>query len=174
LGPCRLGSMELGESDATIVEIRLGTSDHAIALYESEARMGSRPVEPGLVDPKVNIRILLAAFWIGHFLLWTFGDMFTVAQEMGEPATSTLILFVAPSTALVQALMIVTSLVGRPVYARWANMILASVYLLFNIGFFVDATQGWEYYLGIGYVLFNVLIFWHAYRWPTDEENPRP
>jgi hypothetical protein len=131
--------------------------------------MGSRPVGPGLVDTKVNIRILLAAFWIGHFLLWTFGDMFALAQEMGEPATSTLILFVAPSTALVQALMIVTCLVGRPVFARWANMTLGSVYLLFNIGFFVDATEGWEYYLGIGYVLFNVLIFWHAYRWPTDE-----
>lgn len=128
-----------------------------------------RRAASGLVDPKVNIRILLAAFWICHFLLWTFGDMFTLAQEMGEPATSTLILFVAPTTALVQALMIVTCLVARPVFARWANMILASVYLLFNIGFFVDATQGWEYYLGIGYVLFTVLIFWNAYRWPTNE-----
>ncbi len=131
--------------------------------------MGSRPVRTGLVDPKVNIRILLAAFWISHFLLWTFGDMFALNQGMGEPATSTLILIVAPSTALVQALMIVTCLVGRPVYARWGNMILGSVYLLFNIGFFVDATEGWEYYLGIGYVLFTVLILWHAYKWPTDE-----
>ncbi len=31
-----------------------------------------------------------------------------------------------------------------------------------------DATQGWEYYLGAFYVLFNVLIIWRAYRWPTD------
>lgn len=127
------------------------------------------PAGSGLVDPKVSIRVLLAAFWIGHFLLWTFGDMFSLAQEMGEPVTSTLILFVAPTTALVQALMIVTCLVARPVYARWANMILASVYLLFNIGFFVDATQGWEYYLGIGYVLFTLLILWHAYKWPTNK-----
>jgi len=131
--------------------------------------MTSRPASTGLMDPKVNIRILLAAFWTCHFLLWTFGDMFSLAQEMGEPTTSTLILFVAPTTALVQALMIVMCLVGRPVYARWANMILAAVYLLFNIGFFIDATEGWEYYLGIGYVLFTVLIFWHAYRWPTHE-----
>jgi hypothetical protein len=138
-------------------------------LYESEAEMENRQMGQGLVDPKVNIRILLAAFWICHFLLWTFGDMFSLAQEMGEPATSTLILVVAPSTALVQALMIVTCLLGRPVFARWANMILAAVYLLFNIGFFVDAMEGWEYYLGIGYVLFTILILWYAYRWPTDE-----
>ena len=125
--------------------------------------------ESGMVNTKVNIRILLAAFWIGHFLLWTFGDMFAVAQEMGEPATSTLILFVAPSTALVQALMVVFCLLGRPTYVRLANLIVAPVYLLLNIMFFVDATQGWEYYLGVFYVLFNVLIFWYAYRWPTDE-----
>jgi hypothetical protein len=43
--------MELRESDAINVEIRSGTSDRAIALYESEARMGSRPAIPGLVDP---------------------------------------------------------------------------------------------------------------------------
>ena len=125
--------------------------------------------ESGIVDTKVNTRILLAAFWICHFLLWTFGDMFSVAQEMGEPVTDSLFLFIAPTTAIVQALMVVFCLVGRPSYVRLTNMIVASVFLLLNIVFFVDATQGWEYYLGIGYVLFNALIFWHAYRWPTNE-----
>ena len=36
--------------------------------------------------------------------------------------------------------------------------------------FFDDATQGWEYYLGTFYVLFNVLIIWRAYTWPRDEQ----
>lgn len=133
--------------------------------------MDGRPSDSGLVDPKVSIRVLLAAFWVAHFMLWTFGDMFTQLQEMGEPVTDTVILFVAPSTALVQALMIVTCLLAPPMFARWANMIVVTVYLLFNIGFFIDATQGWEYYLGIGYVLFNVLIFWFAFRWPTVDED---
>ena len=125
-------------------------------------------VESGLANPKVNVRILLAVFWLCHFLLWTFGDMMSLLQEMGEPVTDSLILFVAPTTAIVQALMVVLCLVGRPAYVRLANLIVAPVYLLLNIGFFVDATQGWEYYLGAFYVLFNVLIIWHAYRWPTD------
>jgi hypothetical protein len=125
--------------------------------------------DSGLVNPKVNIRILLAVFWICHFMLWTFGDMFSLLQEMGEPVTDSLILFIAPTTAIVQALMVVFCLVGRPAYVRLANLIVAPVYLLFNIVFFVDATQGWEYYLGVFYVLFNVLIIWRAYRWPTDE-----
>lgn len=120
----------------------------------------------GLADPKMNIRTVLAVFWICHFILWIFGDMFTLMQGMDEPVTDSAILFVAPTTAIVLVLMVVFSLVGPPAYVRLANLVLAVVYLLFNIGFFVDATEGWEYYLGVFYVLFNVLIFWRAYTWP--------
>ena len=123
--------------------------------------------DSGLVDPKVNIRTLLAVLWICHFILWIFGDMFTLLQEMGEPATETSVQFIAPTTAIVLTLLVVFSLVGRPTHVRLANLIVAPVYLLFNIVFFVDATQGWEYYLGVFYVLFSVLIFWRAYTWPT-------
>ena len=127
---------------------------------------GQKPVDAGLADPKVSIRVLLAVFWLCHFMLWTFGDMFTQLQEMGEPVTDSVILIVAPTTAIVQALTAVFCLVGRPAHVRLANLILAPMYLLANIGFFVDATQGWEYYLGAFYVLFNVLIIWNAYKWP--------
>ena len=122
----------------------------------------------GLVDTKVNTRIQLAMFWICHFILWIFGDMFALLQEMGEPATDTSVQFIAPTTAIVLTLLVVFCLVGRPTYVRMANLIVAPVYLLLNIGFFVDATEGWEYYLGIFYVLFNVLILWRAYTWPTE------
>ena len=132
--------------------------------------MGSEEqADSGLVNPKVNIRILLAVFWICHFILWIFGDMFTQAQGMGESVTDSLVLFVAPTTAIVLTLMVVFCLVGRPTRVRLANLIMAPLYLLFNIVFFVDATQGWEYYLGVFYVLFNVLIIWRAYTWPKAE-----
>ena len=126
------------------------------------------PAGVGLADPKVNIRMLLAAFWICHFILWIFGDMFTLLQEMGEPVTDTSVQIVAPTTAIVLTLVVVYSLVGRPAHVRLTNLIVAPVYLLFNIVFFVDATQGWEYYLGVFYVLFTVLIIWRAYTWPTN------
>lgn len=134
--------------------------------------MGAKAqVDSGLVDPKVNIRILLAMFWMCHFILWIFGDMFSLAQEMGEPATDTAVLYVAPTTAIVLTLMVVVCLVGRPGYARLANLIVAPMYLLFNIVFFVDATQGWEYYIGVFYVLFTLLIIWRAYSWPTNVQS---
>ena len=123
---------------------------------------------PVLVNPEVNIRTVLALLWVCHFILWIFGDMFSLLQEMGEPVTDTSILYVAPTTAIVLTLMVVFCLMGRPSQVRLANLIVAPVYLLLNVGFFVDATQGWEYYLGVFYVLFNVLIIWRAYTWPTE------
>jgi hypothetical protein len=122
-----------------------------------------------LVDSRVNIRTMLAFLWICHFILWIFGDMFALAQDMGEPATDTVIQFIAPTTAIVLTLLVVFTLVGRPAYVRIANLIAAPVYLLLNIGFIVDATQGWEYYLGAFYILFSVMIIWRAYAWPKAE-----
>jgi hypothetical protein len=115
--------------------------------------------------------MLLAALWVCHFILWIFGDFFTLLQEMGEPVTDTAVLYVAPTTAIGLTLMVVFCLVGHPTSVRLANLIVAPVYLLFNIGFFVDATEGWEYYLGVFYVLFNVLIIWRAYTWPKDVQG---
>ena len=90
-------------------------------------------IDSGLANPKVNIRILLAVFWMCHFMLWTFGDMFSLLQEMGEPLTETVFLIIAPTTAIVQALIVVFCLVGRPTYVRLANLIVAPIYLLFNV-----------------------------------------
>ena len=126
--------------------------------------------ETGLVDTKANVRVLLAVFWICHFILWIFGDIFSLLQEMGEPSTDTAVQFIAPTTAIVVTMLVVFCLVG-PAYVRLANLILAPGYLLLNIGFFVEATEGWEYYLGIFYVFFNVLIFWRAYTWPKAEQS---
>ncbi len=127
------------------------------------------PTQGDLVDPKVNTRVLLAVLWICHFILWIFGDMFTLLQEMDEPVTSSTLQFVAPTTAIVLTLLVVFSLLGRPTRVRLANLIVAPVYALFNVGFLFDATEGWEYYLGVFYLLFTGLILWHAYRWPASD-----
>ena len=125
----------------------------------------------GLVDPKVNVRIVLAVLWICHFILWIFGDMFSLLQEMTEPATDMTIQFVAPSTAIVLTLLVAFTLVGRPDQVRWATLIAAPIYFLLSVGFFIDATEGWEYYIGIFYALFSVLIFWQAYTWPKIDQG---
>ncbi len=114
---------------------------------------------------KVPVRMVLAVLWICHFILWIFGDYFNLLLGKEQPASSTMIEFVATTTAVVLTLMVVFTLVGHAAHARLANLVVGPVYLVFDLIFFVDATQAWEYYLGVFYVLFIALIFWRAYTW---------
>lgn len=122
-----------------------------------------------LDDVKVNVKIILAALWAAHFLLWTFGDMASLMQEIPSPIADNLLLFVAVPTAVIQALMIFLSLVGKAKVIRWVSIIAALVFVALNIGFMVDAHTGWKYLLGTAYLLFNVLIIWYALKWPKKE-----
>jgi len=119
-----------------------------------------------LVDVKINVKIVLAALWTGHFLLWTFGDMASLLQKFSEPVDNILLLLVSIPLAIIQVLMIYFSLTGKAKVMRKVNIIMALVFVLLNVGFFVDAHIGWEYLLGTGYLLFNGLIIWHALKWP--------
>lgn len=116
-----------------------------------------------------NVKVVLAALWIAHFLLWTFGDVTSLLQEFSEPVDNNLLLLVAVPLAIIQALMVLFSLVGKAKLMRWVNIIMALVFLLFNVGFLVEAHVGWEYLLGAGYLLFNGLIVWYAWKWPKQE-----
>lgn len=114
---------------------------------------------------KTDTKIVLAALWIAHFLLWSFGDMASLLQEMSAPIENNLLLFVAVPLALIQALMIFFSLTGKEKVMRLVNMITVLVFIIFNVGFIIDAHVGWEYLLGPGYLLFNGLIVWYAWKW---------
>jgi hypothetical protein len=127
--------------------------------------MNAEKDKTSLEDMTINVKFILAASWTAHFLLWTFGDMASLLQKMNEPIDNNLLLFVAVPLALIQTLMIFFSLVGKAKFMRWANMILALVFAVFNAGFIAEAHFGWEYLLGAGYLLFNVLTVWQAWKW---------
>jgi hypothetical protein len=122
-----------------------------------------------LEDAKVNVKIILAALWAAHFLLWTFGDMVALLQETTEPVDNELLFFVAAPLAVIQTLMILFSLVGKPKVMRWANIIVALVFTVINLGYLAEASAGWEFLLGIAYLLFSVLIIVYAWKWPKQE-----
>ncbi|MCD4753527.1 MAG: hypothetical protein K8R40_10685 [Anaerolineaceae bacterium] len=122
-----------------------------------------------LADVKINVKIVLAALWTAHFLLWTFGDMVSLLQNFSEPVDNNLLLIVAVPLAIIQALMIFFSLTGKAKVMRLVNIIMASAFVLLNVMFLVEAHVGWEYLLGAGYLLFNGLIVWHAWKWAKQD-----
>jgi hypothetical protein len=140
-----------------------------ISFLEKEIEMKANKKDTQLVDVKVNVKIVLAALWIAHFLLWTFGDMAALLQEITEPIDNNSLLFVAVPLAIIQALMVFFSLTGKAKIMRWVNVFFAIVFLVFNVGFLFDAHVEWEYLLGTGYLLVNGLTFWRALKWPKQE-----
>lgn len=98
--------------------------------------------------------------------------MLSLLQQVNEPASNNLLLFVAVPLAILQTVMILFSLVGKAELARWANIGVASLFLIFNIGYLAEPdSEGWNYLLGAAYILFNVLIIWSAWRWPARETD---
>jgi hypothetical protein len=66
--------------------------------------------------------------------------------------------------------MVVFSLIGEHKFVRLANLVVPLVFLLFNIGYLGEPnSEVWNYLLGLAYILFNVLIIWHAWKWPKRE-----
>ena len=142
-------------------------------VREKEKESKETKTELMLENPKINVRIILAACWISHFLLWTFGDMVSLLQHINpEPVSDALLTFVAAPLAVTQAFMIVFSLIGELKWVRWVNICVTPIFLLFNIGFIAEGTQGWYYVLGTAYIAFNVLIIWYAWKWPTQDGKP--
>jgi hypothetical protein len=140
---------------------------------EEEKISSSKMTATILEDQRINVRILLAALWISHFLLWTFGDMVALLQHKNpDPVDNNLLLAVAVPLAIIQTLMIVFSLIGKAKFVRLANIIVPIVFVLINLGYISEAVDGWQYLLGIAYILVNVLIIWHAWKWPKQELNP--
>ena len=120
-------------------------------------------------DVKINVRIILSALWISQFLLWTFSDAVCLLQQKNEPISTDLLLFVAIPLALLQVFMIIFSLIGVAKLARWMNICVAPVFVLFNIGYIADGGEGYENLLGIGFLMVDALIIWHAWKWPMQE-----
>lgn len=143
-------------------------------VKEKEKQIEEKKSEPILENPKINVRIILAACWISHFLLWTFGDMVSLLQQINpDPVSDALLTFVAAPLAVTQAFMIVFSLIGESKWVRWVNICITPIFILFNIGYLAEGSQGWNYVLGIAYIAFNVLIIWFAWKWPTQNDSTK-
>jgi hypothetical protein len=119
-----------------------------------------------LEDVKVNVKIIITALWVAHFLLWTFGDMVSLLQQLNGPVAHELLLFASVPLAFIQVGMILFSLIGKAKMIRWVNFCIIPVFVLLNIGFMTEAKFGWEFLLGLGYIAVNILILIYAWKWP--------
>lgn len=117
----------------------------------------------------INRRIILASLWISHFLLWSFGDILSLLQQMNEPVDNGLLLFVAVPLAIIQVSMLLLTLILTKKIVLMLNTIVPLIFLVFNIGFLTEAQYGWEYLIGSIYIIINIITIITSWKWKSTK-----
>lgn len=118
-----------------------------------------------------EIQIKLSALWVTLMLIYLLGDVlrifsgdFKAGEMSGQPVTQGMYLGIA-AMMVIPALMVFLTLVLPQPVNRWANIILAAFFFLFNIVGLPTYPGAYDKFLLAVSLIFNVLTVWYAWRW---------
>jgi hypothetical protein len=132
-----------------------------------------------LDDPRINVKLKLAALWASLMFCYVYGDYFGlyVPGKLGGmlagrmdplgPVTQGVLLGTSAMMA-VPALMVCLSLLLRAPISRWANLALGLVYAAIML---MTMPGAWTFYLffGVIEVALSLAIVWTAWLWPRRD-----
>ncbi|MHA2364904.1 MAG: hypothetical protein ACXAC7_13190 [Candidatus Hodarchaeales archaeon] len=123
-----------------------------------------------------DVKIKLSTLWIAHFLIWSFGDILRLLTPgyIEETAITNETQIFAAFIGMMQAVMIVLSIILEDKPNRWVNLVLGGLFTLINIVWMIEILieqyPVWEILLTITYLTFNAMVIWYAYKWSVEEE----
>ena len=128
-----------------------------------------------------RVRIILSTLWVARMLSSLQGDTMRlsdpvvlkelVAGTAGVPITDAMLLGFSVILA-VPILMTFLSLTLKYPTVRWANLIVGTFFVLFELYFmfaFYLQDPAYEIFWGIAYLSFSLLVVWYAWHWPRQE-----
>ncbi|RED97544.1 DUF6326 family protein [Marinoscillum furvescens] len=133
-----------------------------------------------LDNPKINIKIKLAALWTSVVFCYLYGDYFELytPDKVNSLLTgdhvmdSPIKLLIASVTLAIPSLMVALSILLPPKINRLLNVLFGSVFtlmmLLIGIGSF---TRWYGFYVFLAFLesLLTSTIVWHAWKWPRKD-----
>jgi len=121
------------------------------------------------------IRIKLSALWATLMLTYLLGDVLRIfsgdfkAGEIGDmQATQGLYLGMA-ILMVIPIVMVFLSLTLKYKLNRWANIIFASFFFVFNLIGLPTYPSAYDQFLIIVGLGFNILTVWYAWKWANQE-----
>lgn len=132
-----------------------------------------------LEDINVNVKLKIATLWASFMFLYIYVDYFALympgkikgilAGKIFVFDISYVFLLIALISVTIPALMIFLSVALPAKVSRWANMIIAAVYIpytLFNL-----AGEAWAHMVfgAVVEVVLLLLIISYAWKWPKQE-----
>ena len=120
-----------------------------------------------------DIQIKLAALWIALMLTYLLGDVlriyagdFQAGTIAGKPISQEMFLGLAVVMVIPIVMILVTLFTGNPIN-RWANIIVAVFFFLFNIVGLPTYPGMYDKFLIAVSLVFNVMTVWLAWQWNT-------
>jgi hypothetical protein len=118
-----------------------------------------------------DVQIKLSALWVALMLTYLLGDVlrifsgdFKAGEIVGIKITQTMYLGIA-LLMVIPIVMVFLSLTLKNPANRWANIIVAIVFFVFNLIGLPTYPSAYDKFLIIVGLAFNVLTVWYAWRW---------
>jgi len=135
-----------------------------------------------LENPKVNIKIKLAALWASVTFCYLYGDYFELYTPgkvdsliTGENVLdSPLKLLIASIILAVSSVMVGASIILKPRINRVLNILFGTLFTLMQVFIGVMSTNDWYlFYVFLAFLeaLITALIVWYAWKWPKTKLN---
>ncbi len=117
----------------------------------------------------LDTRIILSGWWVALMLIYFLGDVLRivsgdVARMQNMQITQAMWLGIAV-LMLIPILMVVLSLMLNQPVTRWANIIVAVFFFLFNLVGLPTYPSAYDKFLLAVSLVFNVVTVWTAWNW---------
>ena len=119
----------------------------------------------------LDVRIILSALWAALMLTYLLGDVlrifsgdFVAGEIGGKRITQTMWLGIA-ILMVIPIVMVFLSLTLKYPVNRWANIIVAVFFFVFNLIGLPTYPSAYDKFLIIVGLVFNILTVWVAWKW---------
>lgn len=118
-----------------------------------------------------DVQIKLAALWAALMLTYLLGDVlrifsgdFKAGEIGGVRVTQAMWLGIAALMVLPIVMLVLTLMLPQPVN-RWANIVVAAGFFLFNLAGLPTYPSAYDKFLIVVGLVFNVVTVWIAWKW---------
>ncbi len=118
----------------------------------------------------MDTRIILSATWVVVTLTYLYGDVLRIcsgdlAKSMGNMNFNQFIWLGIAMLMLIPILMVFLALVLPQGVSRWANIVVAGFFILFNLAGLPTYPSLYDKFLLVVSMVFNGVTIWCAWHW---------
>lgn len=124
----------------------------------------------------VDVRIILSALWVAAMFLYQQGDVQRLYSgdfipgetDLGKMMSPEMLWMISAITMTIPVIMIILSLTLKYPVNRWANIIVAILFFVYNLIGLRNYPSAYDRFLIAVSLVANALTVWYAWNWVQE------